>query len=372
MKLNLKNSIFLITYSVLIIFALLKFQFIINLFYRLILVLMPFIYGFIIAYIINWPYEFFKTKVLDPKINPNKDKNKLTKNISMVISYALIFGILAFLLITIIPQIIVNLNQFIDNFSRYSNSFLSWSRKLESKFKLNLISADYSDAILKNLSGFIDRFADILFPKVYNFTRTFALGIYNWIIGIIISIYLIGNKNKLLKQLKMLVSAYIPEKISKEVLKILLLSHITFGKFLIGKVFDSIIIGVLCFIGMSILKIPYTLLISTVIGITNIIPFFGPFIGAIPCIFILLIVDHVKALWFMIFILILQQIDGNIIGPKVLGNTVGISGMWIMFSVIIGGSLFGIPGMILGVPIFTVIYTLLSENIKKSCTKDII
>ena len=143
------------------------------------------------------------------------------------------------------------------------------------------------------------------------------------------------------------------------------MSHNVFGKFIVGKIIDSLIIGILCFIGTSILAIPYALLISVVVGITNIIPFFGPFLGAIPSIFILIVIDPVKALWFAIFILILQQIDGNIIGPKILGNSVGISGIFIMFSVIIGGGLFGVPGMILGVPVFVVIYNIIGNAINK-------
>ena len=179
----------------------------------------------------------------------------------------------------------------------------------------------------------------------------------------VISIYLIGSKEKLINQLRILAYTYIPQKFTGKVFRIINLTHENFGKFLAGKFIDSIIIGILCFIGVSILKIPYALLISVIVGITNIIPFFGPFMGAIPCIIMLLIIDHIKAVWFTIFIFVLQQIDANIIGPKVLGNTVGISGMWIMFSVIVGGGLFGVTGMILGVPVFAVIYTIISEHI---------
>lgn len=148
-------------------------------------------------------------------------------------------------------------------------------------------------------------------------------------------------------------------------INILNMSHNIFGKFMIGKIIDSFIIGLLCFLGTRLLNIPYSLLISVIVGITNIIPFFGPFLGAIPCILILLVIDPIKALWFSIFILILQQIDGNIIGPKILGNSIGISAIFIMFSVIVGGGLFGVLGMILGVPVFVVLYNLISTFINK-------
>ena len=142
-----------------------------------------------------------------------------------------------------------------------------------------------------------------------------------------------------------------------------------FGKFIIGKIIDGMIIGVLCFIGTSLLNIPYSVLISVIVGVTNVIPFFGPFLGAVPCIFMLLIIDPWKAICFAIFILILQQIDGNIIGPKILGSSIGISGMFIMFSVIIGGGIWGIPGMVFGVPVFAVIYAIISKLVNEKFNK---
>ena len=333
-------------------------------------ILMPFIYGFVIAYLINWPYKFFKDKIYEPRLN-NKISIKAVNIISLISAYAVAFGILAFLMTIIVPQLVVSIEQFINNFSRYTDSLNTWTDEMSGKFRFSFLPPAQTETVIKNITAYLDKFADKLFPSVFNFTKSFAVGIYNFIIGIIISFYLLGTKDKLINQLKLFVSVYIPKEVLNKTLVILSLTHETFGKFIVGKFIDSSIIGVLCFIGMNILKIPYALLISVVVGITNIIPFFGPFIGAIPCIFILLIVDHIKAFWFAIFILILQQIDGNIIGPKVLGNTVGISGLWIMFSVIIGGGLLGVPGMIIGVPAFAVIYTIIAEAIRNRKNKDI-
>lgn len=377
--LKFKHCIFLITYSIIFLFFIINLPYIWSVIRRIVIILTPFIYGFIIAYIVNWPYEFFRKKIFFRKKSFNKISNKILLNkgsvlsiskkdkllnlTSIVLSYSLLLGAFVFLIFAIVPQLFINLKQFADNFSRYSSSFLLWYRQFEKGLKLDLIPDDYIDQITKNSAVWLNKFIGRLFPSVFDFTKSFAISLYNWIIGIIISFYLIWNKEKLKNQLKMIATAYIPEKVTSSISRILFLTHDTFGKFLAGKIIDSFIVGILCFVGTSILRIPYTLLISTIITITNIIPFFGPFIGAIPCIIMLFIIDSTKALWFAIFILILQQVDGNIIGPKVLGNTVGISGMWIMFSVIIGGGIWGIPGMIVGVPIFAVIYTVISENI---------
>ena len=371
---KMKNYIILITYTVFILYAVFNLSYILSALNKLIVILSPFMYGFIIAYIINRPYEFFKKQLFSlknriasktgKKLTPEKNSDKLINVISIILSYSIFLCVILFIFIAIAPQLIMNLKQFIDNFSTYSDSFIAWSTEFSEKFKLNILfSNNYMETILKNLTGLSEKLVSDFFPGVFSFTKNFAIGIYNWIIGLIVSLYLIGGKEKLLKQMRILSYSYIPPKFMAKVFKIVNLIHENFGKFLMGKILDSLIVGILCFLGTSILQIPYTLLISVVVTITNIIPFFGPFIGAIPCIIMLLIVNHTKALWFAIFIFILQQIDANIIGPKVLGDTVGISGFWILFSVIAGGGLFGIPGMIMGVPIFAVIYTIISEHV---------
>ncbi len=367
MELGVKNYVFLITYTLLMLCLIMNFSVIMGIFSKITMLLMPFVYGFIIAYVINWPYEFIKEKVSKYIVN-----KKSANLVCIVLSYLIVFGVFAFIFITIIPRIYGSLVQFMDNFSQYTQSFVSMAKNLEKKLKLDQLTYNYLDTIIKNLPGLLERSAQGFFSNMFNFTKNFAIGIYNWIIGIIISFYFIASKDKLICQLKLLISVYIPPRFSESVLKVLRLTHVKFGKFLIGKIIDSLIIGMLCFLGTSILQTPYTLLISVIVAITNIIPFFGPFIGAVPCILILLVVSPLKAIWFTVFILILQQIDGNIIGPKILGNTVGISGLWIMFSVILGGGLFGIPGMIVGVPVFAVIYTMISEYVTNSyhCPKD--
>lgn len=360
-----KGHFILITYAILLCFALLNSSYIWGFVNKWFAVLAPFIYGFVIAYLINFPYKFFQDKIFKPLFKNKRNNKKLINVSAMVSAYCVILGIFVFLMLIIVPEIVSSLQQFFFNLPQYITSSSEFVDSIEKRFNIDILTYEQTNKILNTVSGNIDRFTDTLFPSVFNFTKSFTLGIYNFAIGLIISMYFIGSKDKLINQLKLIIYTYIPKNTVNKTYQILRLSHNTFGNFLAGKVLDSLIIGILCFIGMKVLGIPYDLIISTLVGVTNIIPFFGPFIGAVPSILILLLVDPVKALWFTIFILILQQVDGNIIGPKILGNSVGISGLWIMFGVIIGGGLFGFMGMIIGVPVVAVLYTMISEHIKK-------
>ena len=180
--------------------------------------------------------------------------------------------------------------------------------------------------------------------------------VMNVLIGIIVSVYVLFSKEKFNAQAKKAVYALMTPPHANLTLHIVTKSNQIFGGFMIGKVIDSMIIGVLCYIGTAILKMPYALLVSVIVGVTNVIPFFGPYIGAIPCIILIGLADPLKGLYFAIFILLLQQLDGNVIGPKILGDSTGLSAFWVIFSILLGGGLFGFIGMVMGVPTFAVIY----------------
>ena len=360
---NIKIGIILISYAMILYFALSNLGWIYGVLGNIGIIVAPFLYGFVIAYLLNSPFEFFRKKVF---INLDKTKFKNLKNmLSLVMTYIVAFGVISILMVVIVPQLISSVNQLINNFSEYLNSLEILILETSYKFKVNPeIINHFRKTILDSLNNF-DEFVNVVFPHIFNFTKSFTSGLYNWIIGIIVSIYYLASKEKLLDQLNKLCYSVIPDKFLSKFLEISHLTNSKFGQFIVGKLLDSLVIGILCFLGMSILNIPYAVLISVIVGCTNVIPFFGPFIGAIPSAFILLIVDPIKAFWFIIFIFVLQQLDGNVIGPKIIGDSIGISGIWIMFSVIIGGGLFGVVGMIVGVPIFAVIYSLVSDFVNK-------
>ena len=179
---------------------------------------------------------------------------------------------------------------------------------------------------------------------------------FNFIIGIVISIYVLLGKETFIAQAKKLVYAVFPADRGNVIVATVRKANDIFGGFIIGKILDSVIIGILCFIGLSILQMPYTLLVSVIVGVTNVIPFFGPYIGAIPSAILIMLANPIQGLYFIIFILVLQQVDGNIIGPKILGDSTGLNSFWVVFAILVGGGLFGVAGMIFGVPLFATIY----------------
>lgn len=335
-------------------------------------VLSPVFYGLIIAYMLNYPYKLFSEHIFKKMGTKHKFWLRIKKPLSMILAYVIVFGIVTYLICIIVPELSKSISMLVDNVPAYSNKIVEWINNfvdfVKSNFNYDLYEAVTYEKVIKALTGsntsdFINKVATEFFPAAISTAKVFTTGLYNWIIGIIISIYLLSGKERLLRQSKKIVLAYLPRRFHKRVFKVADICNNKCGKYIIGKIIDSSIIGVICFIGLSIFRFDYALLISVIIGVTNIIPFFGPIIGAIPCAFLLLIINPMECLWFIIFIVVLQQFDGNILGPKILGETVGLSGFWILFSVLVGGGLFGVLGMLLGVPVFAVIYSLVEESV---------
>jgi predicted PurR-regulated permease PerM len=207
-----------------------------------------------------------------------------------------------------------------------------------------------------------------LLPNVWNVVSSVSAGLVkvvtflkNVIIGFIVAIYLLAMKKVLCGQMKRMVYAVCSKKVANIIIEHCRYAHKVMSGFISGKVLDSIIIGVICFVGTSILNIPYALLVSVIIGLTNIIPFFGPFIGAVPCALFILLNSPVKCLVFIVFIVLLQQFDGNILGPKILGESTGLSSFWVIFALLLFGGLFGVVGMLIGVPVFAVFYHIVDD-----------
>lgn len=328
-------------------------------------VLTPFIYGIIIAYVLNPSVKFIENKVLI-KSNFIYNKNSLKRLISISSTYIILFSFLIWLISYILPE----LKQSIQDISAKVKVFDISS--LESNIKQVLPLNDYvsSEIFTKWKTLFNDLINNIpnMLNKILSITGGIASVLLNFVLGIVISIYILFDKENIGKFNKKIVYAFSNQNIAKNILNFCKESNDTFEKFFVGKIIDSIIIGIIFFIGASIINPPFTLLLSIIIGITNIIPFFGPFIGGIPVILITLITDTanpLKALWLTIFIFAIQQFDGNILGPKILGDCIGVKPLGIIFSIIIAGAIFGPAGMFFGVPIFAVIFNLFSSYIDK-------
>lgn len=375
---KIKNIMLVILYTTLLIFFFIHITDVFKVLKTIFTVLSPVLYGLVIAYLLNYPYKAFYNHVFKKMGTKHFWLKKVKKPLSLALSYIIIFGIVGFLVGTLIPELSSSITTLLDNIPAYERAIKEASDSVV-EFIYNLTNynlyeaATYSNMISiitgSDTTEFIKNVMTNIIPSAFSTVLGIGAGLYNWIIGIIISIYLLAGKERLIRQFKVAIVAYTKEKFYKRLFKIADVFNKKCGKFIVGKIIDSAIIGVMCFIGLSIFRFHYPLLISVIIAVFNLIPFFGPIIGAIPTTLLLLIINPMEALGFIVFIIVLQQFDGNILGPKILGETVGISGFWIMVSVIVGGGLFGFPGMLLGVPIFAAIYTLVEEGAERRLKK---
>lgn len=330
--------------------------------------LQPVIIGFSMAYLFNFILDFIEKKLLNfSKINNTKGKFK--RIIGLLLTYATIFLLLFLFINFVFPQLLSSIAGLVNDIPDYVKVISDLVRNFSDQFYIN---EEYNGFIMEKWNEFqnyIVKFATDLLPILGNMVKNIFSSIWNIVLGIIISTYLLIDKEKFIALGKKIVISLFNEKTSNRVIELAKRGDSIFGRFLSGKILDSLIIGILTFIVLSIVKMPYTILVSFIVGVTNIIPFFGPFIGAIPCFFIILFASPVKALWFLLIIVIIQQIDGNIIGPKILGDSLGISAFWILFSLLVAGKLFGFIGLVIGVPLFVFIYSIIKDMVEDRLKK---
>lgn len=283
------------------------------------------------------------------------------RGLSIVTVYLLGVAILSILLNLIIPQVVQSITDLMVNMQTYLEQLNTLVQSLIARFHLE--GEGITDLVIsyQELMNKITRLASDAMPKILNFGVAVGSGVVTAITALISSIYMLAGKGRLVPQLKKLIYAIAPKTSAERFLSVCSRANGVFVGFINGKLIDSAIIGVLCFILTMIFRIPYPVLVSVVVGVTNIIPFFGPIIGAVPCVMILLIVDPWAAVRFGILVIALQQFDGNILGPKILGDSTGLSAIWVLVAIVVGGGLFGFPGMLLGVPTFAVLYSLVRE-----------
>ncbi len=331
---------------------------------KIISVSKPIIYGLAIAYLLNPIVKGVDRRLLpflERKFPKMKKKQQLSRSVGIFISIVFLLAVIVALFNMMIPELYRSIRDMIMNVPSQMERFAqSFSEMNKNDTTLNRILT----STMTEVADFIQNWmrTDLL-TRVNDLMSGLTAGVINVltefmniIIGMIVSAYVLFSKEKFSRQCKKLTYAVFKPSHANMILHLTIKSNEIFGGFIIGKIIDSAIIGVLCFIGLSILDMPYTMLVSVVVGVTNVIPFFGPYIGAIPSAVLILLTDPRMGIYFIIFIIALQQFDGNVLGPKILGDTTGLSAFWVVFSILIAGGLFGIPGMILGVPAFAVIY----------------
>ena len=356
-----------ISLSMLVFFLLYRLQGVGDALRKLSQTLAPFIYGGVLAYLLRPMCNFYEAQFnrFLPK-SMKKMANTLAVFLSLLSGIAIVYA----LIIMIAPALYDSVLSLWKSLPEKVNEFLIWAQATfgEDEELLHLFSTSY-DKLYTELEVWAQ---NTLMPYVTNIVSGVGssvykvlLFLYNLLIGLIVACYLLGSRKKFARQSVMIVRSTLSPKWADLLLNEVAFIDRMFGGFIDGKILDSAIIGVLCYIGCSIFKFPNALLISTFVGITNVIPYFGPFIGAIPSIFLILIEDPVKAIWFGIFILALQQLDGNVIGPAILGDRTGLSSFWVLFAIILFGELWGIAGMIVCVPLFAVIYDIIKKLVRK-------
>lgn len=335
---------------------------------KFISILSPFFIGFLFTFLLNPGVMFFE-KQLNKFSNKKKPHNpKKIRFLSIFIMYILVLGAILLILIFIIPQLVTNISTLFSQVNDitqlpaallpYANDITNIVDKFNNENSIfNIIES------FKTLDPTIFNTFKNIIPQILQASVSFTAGFLDIILGIVISIYLISDKENFILQLKKLSFALLKTETANKLITLFSESNNIFKKFFIGKALDSLIIGLICFVFMSITKIQFAFLISIIICITNMIPYFGPYIGAIPSILIILMISPLHALWFIIFVIILQQFDGIWLGPKILGGSVGLKPFWIIFAIILGGGLFGVLGMFLGVPFLAVIYNLCTKFI---------
>lgn len=307
----------------------------------------PFFWALAIAYVANIAMMKFEKKF------------KLSRTLSLILSYLLVFLILGLLFSVVIPILVKTIPNLVNNSGAYAESFNKWyeqniaARLGESSGKYGV---DINKMVIGKMQDILKLISDLLQGLVSGIGKlavSITTGLIQFFIGLVISVYVLSDKERFFANTRKFFTAFCGRRFTNKAVEIVNDADEIFGNYLIAKSLDSLIIGIIAIIGFSILRLEYAILFGIIIGVTNMIPYFGPMIGAVPVILITLVISPIQALWSAIFILVLQQVDGNIIGPKIVGEKVGIPALWGVVSVTIGGTLFGFMGMLLGTPIFT-------------------
>lgn len=338
-------------------------------------ILSPFIYGLIMAYLLCPIYNFCTRNVY--KINKGKWKNNhrafiFAKTIASIVALIVLLAVIAGIMALLIPQIIKSIIAIVEILPGRLDELTKWITSTLGQSQYPRL-AKYANGAINHAGDYILKWAANTFmpgsgsvvSRVSNGVIITLRTLLNIIIGIVVSIYFLNGKERFKAQTKKIIIASFRREKADAIFDFGNFSNRTFGGFINGKIIDSLIIGLICYVAMLIMGLPYPALISTIVGVTNIIPFFGPFIGAIPSSIIICVINPLQALYFIIWIFILQQFDGNILGPKILGGTTGLASFWVMFAIILGGGMFGFLGMILGVPVFAIIYYYYKKFIEK-------
>jgi predicted PurR-regulated permease PerM len=368
-KHNTRRIMFIVAFGILLFMALMRLPSIISAIGTVLAVISPITLGLCMAFVLNIIMNLFEKRVFAfMKKSKAPFIRKLCRPISLVVTFVVGFGVIALVLVIVIPQVVEAVNMVISKLPVYTNDFFAWADKLlsDNNISMNTIAdwkMDWKSMVDKGLD-FAQKSSSTIVDSTIAFTSSVISGSFEVVVAIIISIYVLLKKERILDISRKVVTAYMPEKVRKQIFKIGALSYKAFSQFIKGQGIEACILGTLCFIGMKIFKFPYAGTVGVLVGVTALIPMFGAWIGGGLSAFLIFMVDPMKALFFLIYLLVLQQIENNLIYPRVVGESIGLPGLLVMVAVIIGNSLTGVVGILISVPLCSILYTLIKEGIE--------
>lgn len=365
-KENMKKVMIIVAFGVILYWGLQNLELLGNTIGFIVKLIFPFILGLAIAFILNVIVNVLEKKIF----NKLKAKNifyRFKRPLSITLSILLLLLIIIFLVFLVVPELVKTVSMFAQNIPAVGENIKNWLENITTNYpdisnQIKNINLDW-DSINDSIIEYAQTGLGAILNGSINFIMSTISGIVNFVVGFIFAVYILLQKEKLIRQTKELLYAYLPNKISNRIIHIASVTNKTFNNFATGQLTEAFILGLLCCIGMLILGLPYAVTIGVLVGFTSLIPLVGAFIGAAVGVVLIVVSSPIKAVIFVIFIIILQQIEGNLIYPRVVGSSVGLPGMWVLFAVTVGGSLAGILGMLIGVPVATVIYTFLREDV---------
>jgi predicted PurR-regulated permease PerM len=350
--------------SIVVYFLFSKLGYVVLFLKKIFKILAPVIIGVVFAYLFN-PII---TRIEDylNKYDKIKKKNKLGRVLGIIITYVLFVAVIVIFIRFFIPSLLDSLNMMVKNIPKYLENVFTFIKDICEKNNINPKFIDsYRSSINETIKNSVVPNMDIIINNLATGITSVVKWIINIVVSIIISVYLIYDKEFFSNGIDKVLKTYCSPRVYREIINVAKYIYKVLGGFMVARLIDSLIIGVLTFVVLIIFKIPYAFLISLLVGITNVIPFFGPFIGAIPSIVLLLMINPTKALEFGIIILIIQQFDGNVLGPKLIGDKIGIKSFWVLFAILLFGGLFGFWGMIFAVPLFACLSEFIKYRVKK-------
>lgn len=369
-KKNVKKVLLIVTFSIVLFLGLqnidVVFQYI-GIFLR---VLNPFILGICFAFILNVFLKLIEEKLFGFLNRKNfKVWNKCKRPVCILLSLAVIIGVIFIIMFLIVPELKRTFDIIITNFPRYMEQLKIWIEQLMITFN---ISADVLaniqsgwDSLVRSITEFLQNGSLNFLNTTVNITTSIFSGVVRMILALVFALYILGQKERLSDQLKRVITAYLPEEKADRMFYIGELSNRVFSNFVSGQLTEATLLGLLCFLGMTIFRMPYASMVAILVGFTALIPLFGAFIGTGIGAFLILMVSPIKAFWFIVFIIVLQQIEGNFIYPKVVGSSVGLPSIWVFSAITLGSRMFGVPGMLISVPLCSVLYCLFREAVRK-------